>query len=124
MLHNINNEKYLKSFLKQQPVITYYAEVEESDHDVGTVLRTAATYNFNYGSYEYQPLNITITENKTDVYLFKEEYILNEKAKESFDNFLEDVDYKCRNLDRFKFLRHNDPCTFLFCFKGAHERIM
>ena len=54
MLRNINNKAYLKSFLEQQPVISYYTRVMEYDYDDHGSPTTVARYNFKYGSYEYQ----------------------------------------------------------------------
>ena len=124
MLRNINNKAYLKSFLEQQPVISYYTRVMEYDYDDHSSPTTVARYNFKYGSYEYQLSKIKKNENETVVFLIKEEYVFNEEAQQGFDDFLEAVYDESHKLRNFLEILYDDPDTLLFCFNNGNSKLI
>ena len=93
MICNTNSEEYVNSFLSQQPLVSYYA-MEKADPDDHIPRRAKERYNFKYGSWEFEPLNISADENETVIYLLKEKYVFNEEAEEKFQNFYMEIEKK------------------------------
>ena len=85
MLQNINNEKYVQSFLSQQPIISYTVTINEGGDDYDNSILATERHDFKYGSWKYNPLNISNKEKETVVLQLKEKYIFNDKAKERLD---------------------------------------
>ena len=93
MLCNTNNEEYINSFLSQQPIISYF-EIERDQSNEEEVKRR---YNFSYGSWELQPLNLSNNQNEIAIYLLKQKYVLNNDANEHFQNSVQELNQEIQN---------------------------
>ena len=65
MIRNVNNEEYINAFFSQQPRITYYLLQRTTESDVKAHSAVIEGYNFDFGSWEYQPFSIPKDEEGT-----------------------------------------------------------
>lgn len=122
MIQNINNGNHFKSFLSQQPMISYFLIEEKHLGCDEDILQNKVRYNFNYGSWELQSINIPNEENQTVVYRLKEKYILNEETKESLNNFYENtVSNKISISDR---IISKESDERLVCFNKKNSKMI